>query len=122
MAEHRLVAEGISREKDEWDRIPIGDHGGCMLSLIGGSRHGVIPLNSERGDGARLKIVKTNPVVSSFLSGIGAIITELELRSERNEQVSTYTIIVTALSVPQSRFGLMLQLEAAVLFKILTNQ
>lgn len=116
MAEHRLVAEGISREKDEWDRIPIGDHGGCML------RHGVIPLNSERGDGARLKIVKTNPVVSSFLSGIGAIITELELRSERNEQVSTYTIIGTALSVPQSRFGLMLQLEAAVLFKILTNQ
>lgn len=39
-----------------------------MLSLISGSRHGVIPLNSERGDGARLKIVKTNPVVSSFLS------------------------------------------------------
>lgn len=122
MAEHRLVAEGISLENDEWDRIPIGDHGGCMLSLIGGSQHGIIPLNSERGDGARLKIVKTNPVVSSFLSGVGAIITELELRTERNEQVNTYTVIGTALSVPQSRFGPMLQLEAAVLFKILTNQ
>lgn len=122
MAEHQLVAEGIPIENDGWNRIPIGDHGGCMLSLIGGSRHGFIPLNPERGDGARLKIVKAYPVVSSFLSGIGAIITELQLRTERNEQVSTYTVIGTALSVTESRFGLMLQLEAATLFKILTRQ
>lgn len=122
MTEHRLMAEGISGDIELWNGIPMGDHGGCMLSLIGGSRHGVIPLNSERGDGARLTIVRIYPVVSSFLSGIGAIITELELRTERDEQVSTYTIIGTALSVPQSRFGPMLQLETAALFRRLANQ
>lgn len=122
MAEHRLMAEGISPENELWNMIPMGDHGGCMLSLIGGSQHGVMPFNYDRGDGARLKIVRIYPVVSSFLSGIGAIITDLELRTERNERVSSYTVIGTALSVPQSRFGSMLQLEAAVLFKILTDQ
>lgn len=73
-----------------------------MLSIIGGSRHGVIPQNPESQDGLRLKIVKVDPTVSSFLSGIGAIITELELRTARNERVGTYTVIGTALSLPES--------------------
>lgn len=67
MAGHRHVAEGVSSENDKWNMILSGDYGGCMLSLIGGSRHGVIPLNSERGDGARLKIVK-NLSTSELLS------------------------------------------------------
>lgn len=60
--------------------------------------------------------------ISSFFSGIEAIITQLELRAEGNERVSTYTVIGTALAVPQSRLSRMLQLEAAVLFKLLTSQ
>lgn len=58
MAEHCLVADRISRINDDWNRILIGDHGGCMLSFIGGSRHGVIPFNSDCGDGARLRFPK----------------------------------------------------------------
>lgn len=41
MVENRLTAEGISPE--EWRRMPTRDSGGCMLSIIGGSLHGVIP-------------------------------------------------------------------------------
>lgn len=63
-----------------------------------------------------------NPTVSSFLSGIGAIITELKLRTARNERVGTYTVIGTALSLPESRLGRMLQTEAALLFNLLTAQ
>lgn len=122
MAENRLVAEGVSLELDQRKMIPNGDHGGCMLSLLGGFQRGIIPYNPDRGGGARLKIVKVSTVVSSFLSGIGAIITDLELRTGSNEQVSTYTVIGTALIVTQYRFGRMLELEAAGLFKILTNQ
>ncbi|MCJ1342701.1 hypothetical protein MMC31_000889 [Peltigera leucophlebia] len=96
MEENRLMAEGISPE--EWTRIPIVDSGGCMLSMIGGSQHGVIPLNPGREDGLQLKIVKVNPTISSFFSGIGAIITELELRTERNERVGTYTVIGTKIA------------------------
>lgn len=66
--------------------------------------------------------MKVNPTVSSFLSGIGAIITELKLRTARNERVGTYTVIGTALSLPESRLGRMLQTEAALLFNLLTAQ
>lgn len=93
-----------------------------MLSIIGGTAHGVIPSNPTREDRPRLKIVRVDLVISSFFSGIEAIITQLELRTEGNERVSTYTVIGTALAVPQSRLGRMLQLEAAVLFKLLTTQ
>lgn len=119
MSENRLMAEGISPSCSEW--TDIRDHAGCALSIIDGSNFGFIPFNPEREDGLRLKIVRVNPRISSFFSGIEAIITELELRTERNERVSTYTVIGTAMGVPQS-IGRMLQVEAAALFKILTTQ
>lgn len=122
MAENRLMAEGISPDSREWTTIPIGDHGGCMLSIIGGRENGIINPNPYREDRVRLKIVRVKPTISSFLSGIQAIITELELRTERNERVSTYTVIGTALIVQQRQLGRMLQIEAALLFQILTIQ
>lgn len=122
MAQNRLMAEDISLAEEEWNNVQLGDHGGCMLSMIGGTEHGYMRLSLYRGDGPQLKIVKVNPLISSFLSGIEAIITELEFRIERNERVRTYTVIGTALISPGSRFGLLLQAEAAALFKILTNQ
>lgn len=120
MAANRLMAEGISPSSEEW--TGTRDHGGCMLSIIGGTAHGVIPSNPTREDRPRLKIVRVDLTISSFFSGIEAIITQLELRTEGNERVSTYTVIGTALAIPQSRLGRMLQLEAAVLFKLLTTQ
>lgn len=121
MAQNRLIAEDISLAVEEWNDAQLGDHGGCMLSMIGGTEHGYMRLSLDRGDGPQLKIVKVNPLISSFFSGIGAIITELELRIERNERVRTYTVIGTALMSLGSPFGLLLQVEAAALFKMLTN-
>ena len=106
---------------EEWNDVQLGDHGGCMLSMIGGTEHGYMRLSLDRGDGPQLKIAKVNPLISSFFSGVEAIITELEFRIERNERVHTYTVIGTALISPGSRFGLLLQAEAAALFKIMTN-
>ena len=89
IAENRLMAEGISPDSQEWTRIPIGDHGGCMLSIIGGFDHGLISLVPEREDRLRLKIVRVNPSISSFFSGIQAIITELKLL-HRKKRASRY--------------------------------
>ncbi|MCJ1348446.1 hypothetical protein MMC31_006678, partial [Peltigera leucophlebia] len=116
MAENQLMAEGISPDS------PSGDHGGSMLSISGGFDHGLISLVPEREDRLRLKIVRVKPKISSFLSGIQAIITELELRTERNERVSTYTLIGTALRINQRQLGRILQLEAAMLFQTLTTK
>ena len=121
MAANRLMAEDVSPQGEEWTSTQHGDHGGCMLSMIGGPRLGIMPQQIERGSWPQLKIVKVKPLVSSFLSGIGAIINELELRIERNERVHTYTVIGSSLTVPESRFGPFLQAEAAILFKMLTN-
>ena len=116
MAENRLMAEGVSQE---WAR-PIQDHGGCMLSIIGGIDHGLLSRNMDRSDSLQLKMVKVNPTISSFFSGIQAIITELELRTSREEQVRLWTVIGTHLIIRNGQLGRMLQLEAAVLFQILT--
>lgn len=122
MAENRLMADEISLDSEEWTRIPIGDHGGCMLSIIGGFDHGLISLVPARENRLRLKIERVNPRISSLFSGIQAIITELELRTGRNERASTYTVIGTALIVQLRELGRMLQLEAAILFQMLTTK
>lgn len=121
MAANRLMAEDVSPQGEEWTSIQHGDHGGCMLSMIGGPRLGIMPQQIERGGWPQLKIVRVEPLVSSFFSGIEAIINELELRTERNEQIHTYTVIGSALTVPEPQFGRYLQAEAAILFKMLTN-
>lgn len=121
MAANRLMAEDVSPQGEEWTSIQHGDHGGCMLSMIGGPRLGIMPQQIERGGWPHLKIVRVKPLVSSFFSGIEAIINELELRIERNEQIHTYNVIGSALTVPESRFSRFLQAEAAILFKMLTN-
>lgn len=88
MAQNRVVAEDILLTGEEWNDVQLGDHGGCMLSMIGGTKHGYMRLSLDRGDGPQQKIVKVNPIISSLFSGIEAIITELEFRIERNERVS----------------------------------
>ena len=118
MAESRLMAEGVS---PEWER-PTRDHGGCMLSIIGGLEHGLLARNVESSDRLQLRMVKVDRPISSFFSGIQAIITELELRTERKERFSTRTVIGTHLMIEIRQLGRMLQLEAAVLFQILTIQ
>lgn len=56
-----------------------------MLSIIGGFDHGLLTCNTERKHRQQLKIVKVNPTISSFFSGIQAIITKLKLRTKRKE-------------------------------------
>ena len=119
LAENRLMAEGVSQE---WPARPIRDHGGCMLSIIGGIDHGLLSRNMDHSDRLQLKMVKVNPTISSFFSGIQAIITELELRILREEQVRLWTVIGTHLIIRNGQLGRMLQLEAAILFHILTIQ
>lgn len=85
MAANRLMAEDVSPQGEEWTSIQHGDHGGCMLLMIGGPRLGIMPQQIERGGWPQLKVVRVKPLVSSFFSGIEAIINELELRIERDE-------------------------------------
>ena len=117
MAVNRLMAEGVSQE---WER-PSRDHGGCMLSIISGAFHGLLNGWEEREDRQTLKMVKVNRPVSSFFSGIQAIIRELQLRTERNERVSTWTVIGTSLIIRPNQLGGRLLIVAASLFKVLID-
>lgn len=122
IAEHPLVAKGVFSKDDQWNIILMRDDRGYILFLISGSQHGIIFINFEYVDGAQLKIGKIYLLVSFFFSGIGAIIINLKLRTDKNNQVNTYIIIGTTLSVPQSQFDHILQIETVLLFKILRNR
>lgn len=61
MAANRLMAEDVSPEGVEWTGTHHGDHGGCMLSMIGGQRLGIMPQQLERGGWPQLKIVRVRP-------------------------------------------------------------
>lgn len=122
MSEHQLMAQDVDPRSNQWDSR-LSDHGGCMLSIVGGSTFGVVRRESERRIGVQLTIVKVNRKVSSFLSGLLAIITELERRTQAGDAyVYGWIVIGTALVVQNSEFGILLQAKAASLFKRLLNQ
>lgn len=73
------------------------------MDAINDWRLRIMPEQMELGGWPQLKIVGVRPLVSSFFSGIGVIIKELELCIERNERAHTYTVIGSALTVPESR-------------------
>lgn len=118
MSENRLMAEGITPSSREWTETR--DHGGCALSVIGGSQYGLILFNPERRDGPRLKIVGQSKS-QLFLQWNRSHHQRTRAPYTKNERVSTYTVIGTVIGISIS-FGSMLQVEAAVLFKILTTQ
>lgn len=119
MSQHQLMAEDIDPSGDQWDNTQ-SDHGGCMLSIVGGERFGVLRRDT-RSNSVQLSFVKVNERISSFLSGLQAIITELERRSESGDNfIHAYTVIGTSLVVKKSLPGI--QNEAADLFRILIHQ
>ena len=119
MSQHQLVAEDIDPSGEQWDNTQ-SDHGGCMLSIIGGETFGVLRRDT-RINGVQLSFVKVNERISSFLSGLQAIITELERRTESGDNfIHAYTVIGTSLVVKKSLPGI--QNEAANLFKRLIQQ
>lgn len=122
MSEHQLMAQDVDLRSNQWDSS-LSDHGGCMLSIIGGSEFGVVRRESQRRLGVQLTIVKVNKKVSSFLSGLQAIITELERRTQAGDEfIHGKTVIGTALVVQNSEFGILLQAKAASLFKRLLTE
>ncbi len=114
MSQHQLMAEDIDLGGDPLDNTQ-SDHGGCMLSIVGGERFGVLH-RDERPNGVQLVFVKVNERVSSFLSGLQTIITELERRIESGSVfIHAYTVIGTSLVVKKALPGI--QNQAADLFK-----
>lgn len=89
---NRLAAEHIPLEGDSWTD-PSRDHGGCKLSIICGDALGVLRQ-------PKVKFVKVNTRMSSFLSGLQAILGDLKLRTLQNERVHRWTVIGTGLTVP----------------------
>ncbi|MCJ1349262.1 hypothetical protein MMC31_007498 [Peltigera leucophlebia] len=119
MSQHQLMAEDIDISGNQWDNTQP-DHGGCMLSIVGGERFGVLRRDT-RQNGVQLSFVKVNERISSFLSGLQAIITELERRTESGDVfIHAYTVIGTSLVVKKSLPGI--QNKAAELFKTLIYQ
>lgn len=114
MSQHQLMAEDIDLGGDALDDTQP-DHGGCMLSIVGGERFGVLH-RDERPNGVQLVFVKVNERVSSFLSGLQTIITELERRIESGDVfIYAYTVIGTSLVVKKALPGI--KNKAADLFK-----
>lgn len=97
-AQRQLMAEDIDLDIDPYDPDE-SDHAGCMLSIVGGERFGVLH-GDERPNGLQIVFVKVHQRVSSFLSGLQTILTELERRSASGDLfVYGYTVIGTSLIV-----------------------
>lgn len=122
MPEHQLMAEYLDTSGDR-PESRLSDHGGCMLSIVGGRQYGVVRREMQRPYGVQLSIVKVNKRVSSFLSGLQAIITELERRTRAGDEfINGWTVIGTALVVQNSQSGILVQAKATALFKRLLTQ
>lgn len=123
MSQHQLMAEDIDLSGDSGlmdENARQLDHGGCMLSIIGGTGFGVLHRQDERTNGVQLVFVKENELVSSFLSRLQAIISEFERRSKNGDIfIHAYTVIGTSLVVRRALPGV--QNKAAELFKKLIH-
>lgn len=92
LPDNRLAAEHIALDGDTWAN-PSRDQGGCKLSIICGDTRGVLRE-------PKIKFVKVNTRMSSFLSGLQAILGDLKLRTSQNERVHRWTVVGTGLTVP----------------------
>lgn len=105
--DNRLTAEDYKSGESD----PTQDHGGCMLSLIAGVDYGVA------GAETSFKIVLVNLLISSFLSGLQAIITQLKGKIKRGVAVKGWTVVGTALSSPGFIRGIFNRLKGTALIK-----
>lgn len=75
------------------------DHGGCMLSLIGGATLGVARK-------AKLIHVKVRLTAASMLSGLVQIVRHLHVREQGGERVKGKTVVGSSIQIPQVRGGI----------------
>lgn len=105
--DNRLTAEDYKSVESD----PTQDHGGCLLSLVAGIDNGVA------GAETSFKIVLVNLQISSFLSGLQAIITQLKGKIKRGVSVKGWTVVGTALYSPGSIRGMFNRLKGTALIK-----
>lgn len=94
--DNRLTAEDYQSGESD----PTQDHGGCMLSLIAGTENGVA------GPETVLKIVLVNLQISSFLSGLQAVINQLTRKLQLGVWIKGWTVVGAAISSPGSIRGI----------------
>ncbi len=94
--------------------IDNSDHGGCMLSVLGGSSLGVVRVSN-------LNMVKVHLEDSSMLSGLERILTVLEEREGRGEKVKGRTVVGTSSTYPW-KFDMVNENEAGNLIKEMINR
>lgn len=75
------------------------DHGGCMLSLIGGATLGVARK-------AKLIPVKVRLTAASMLSGLVQIVRHLHAREQAGERVKGKTVVGSSIQIPQVGGGI----------------
>lgn len=85
----------------EYDRADglQADHGGCMLSLIGGATLGVARK-------AKLINVKVRLTAASMLSGLVQIVRHLHAREQAGERVKGKTVVGSSIQIPITGRGI----------------
>lgn len=89
-----LYAEDVDPSLGERPSPPgkyYDDHGGCCLSIAGGSRYGVV----KKAD---LVMVITGEDSASFISGLWRIIKDLDERQARSERIKGWTVVGTSIN------------------------
>ena len=94
---------------------PYDDHGGCCLSIVGGSRYGVVK-------NADLVVVITGEDAASFISGLWRIIRDLDERQARSERIRGWTVVGTSISHKKDDGNNINEGEAKKLIERLINQ
>ena len=87
MSQHQLMAEDIDPSGNPWDDTQ-SDHGGCMLSIIGGKRSGVLRQDTRTNGVHSYHFVKVNEQISSFLSGLQSATIHSHIIRERTWKAS----------------------------------
>lgn len=91
------------------------DHGGCCLSIAGGSRYGVVKK-------AGLVVVITAEDSASFISGLWRIIKDLDERQARSELIKGWTVVGTAINCGRGDGNNVNEREAKELIERLIHQ
>lgn len=115
-----LFAQHISPDEQfgegEYDRADDtrADHGGCMLSLIGGATLGVARK-------AKLIPVKVRLTAASMLSGLVQIVRHLHAREQAGERVKGKTVVGSSIQIPQVGGGINERKAAEKIKEIIEN-
>lgn len=91
------------------------DHGGCCLSIVGGSRYGAV----KKAD---LVVVIVGEDSASFISGLWRIIKDLDERQARSERIKGWTVVGTSINTATGDGNNVNERETKTLIERLINQ